>query len=167
MAIPMPGPYQVSQTIQEVKLAYFAGLFDGEGCIAAYMQKAQTRSGHRYPCASLRALVSMTDPRPLREFQKVFGGSLVSKAPKYQRKRVIWEWCLGSAAAGKFLRAIIPYLIVKKEQAELALELRERIDAYIYKTNGCYGNTPLTHLEIEARRKLVDSIKELKQRQVA
>lgn len=103
------------------ELVYLAGFFDGEGCI-----HIQTRRDGRW----LNLLVSIvqTNPRPLLLAHSEFGGSL-SKTDKSsgKSKKPIWRLCFAPKNAARFLRAVYPYLIVKKEEAEVALAFVDTI----------------------------------------
>ncbi len=107
-------------------IAYAAGLFDGEGCIS--LSKSHGRNGLT-PWYQLHVKVSMTDLSPLELLHDSFGGSVCTmNAPsrkltaKGNLKRVIYQWQLKQYEAGAFLEAVLPWLLVKSRQAQLALE---------------------------------------------
>lgn len=99
-------------------LAWAAGFFDGEGCIGIY-----NRGGNSY-CRNVT--VVNTDIRPLVKFRDMFGGSINSKRQHYNRGqyvcRGISELYIHVSQAEKMFRAILPYMVIKREQAELYLE---------------------------------------------
>jgi hypothetical protein len=72
-----------------------AGVFESEGCTAAYM----TKSGG----LSLRLIVSQRELSPLLEFQRLFGGSIIS------RPNGTSEWRLYGRASFPVARALIPF----------------------------------------------------------
>ena len=106
-------------------LAYAAGIIDGEGCIfiGRTWHKRDKRLTH-----VLQVKVSMIDREALLWLRQNFG---------YRRKVLIMEnrqtrgwnnvytWHLTGAGAEKFLRKILPYLKVKRQQAKVALRFRE------------------------------------------
>ena len=63
-----------SDVADQRKLAYFAGLFDGEGCIN--VSEVKPKPGRRSPTFQILAQVSMTDRRSLNLLLKSFGGTL-------------------------------------------------------------------------------------------
>jgi hypothetical protein len=147
------------------QIAYFAGLFDGEGCIAARLEKNYCRGGNTM--ARAKVTVAMTDPRPLRMLQDAFGGSLKSKPPKESHHKTKWTWWLGSAASRDFLEQLLPYLVVKKDEAILAIELHKRTTGYRQRNLGFrYGRAPLSQEEMSLRAGLVDQIKRLKHQEI-
>lgn len=99
----------------ETEVAYIAGLFDGEGCVSA--KKTQTNHGSRQ---TVSIQVDMTTPEPLYRCQRIFGGKVVPSQQRYGWS-TLYYWRLGSKKAEFFLRVIEPYLIIKREQANLAI----------------------------------------------
>lgn len=51
------------------------------------------------------------------------GGSLVQKTRSKANWKETWNWQLSGQNAADFLEALLPYLVIKKERAELALML--------------------------------------------
>lgn len=98
---------------EEVDYAYFAGLLDGEGWIGA----SKTPSGTIQP----RIQIGMTDYEVLVWCKDHFGGSIHVMKSRLAR-RDAWKWNMSSEAIRTFLPHVIPYLKVKKSQAELALD---------------------------------------------
>ena len=141
----------------DVELAYAAGLFDGEGCVACGFERGVQ--------ARVKAVVSLTDPRPLLRMQKLFGGSLRFVPPTKKNHRTKCCWELGSGATTLFLSAVLPYLIIKRDQALLAIELQTRIRATPKVSKGRAGVLPLTQEEWAARAAYINQIKTLKRRE--
>lgn len=100
-------------------VAWCAGLIDGEGCIGAYPTSA----------GRFRAVVrvTMTDLEPLNElWVRLRVGTIHNKTVRPPR-RPAWCYCIsdqGDAEAA--LRMLLPFLVVKRRQAELALQLLEQ-----------------------------------------
>lgn len=99
------------------KLAYLAGLIDGEGCIS-------TSCGTN---SSVRIAVSMCTPQGPQFMAEVFGGSIrlqaMSKSAFGRRPQYRWE--ARACKAEVVIRALLPYLREKREQAEVALIIRD------------------------------------------
>ena len=129
------------------RLAYFAGLFDGEGCVN--VSEVKPRPGKYSPTFQTLAQVSMTDRKSLDLLLSSFGGNvrLVTK----KGSRPIWVWRVYHKAAKRFLEAILPYLIVKKPQAELLIELEKGVW-------GRGGRKRLSDGEISRRRQIKDKV---------
>ena len=103
--------------ISTEELAYIAGFFDGEGCI--------TSGGRR---CSLAISASNTDKQPLEFIQRIFGGSIYECLPKKLKWSTVYNWRIGGAYALIVLESLLPYLIVKRRQALLGIELIKSSD---------------------------------------
>lgn len=137
--------------------AWAAGILDGEGCIQLISRKGRTGPrgvGRAGFC--LRVDVGNTDPRMLLKLKELFGGSAVSrrKTNRGYGTMPMWQWSLGCAQAEAMLRAVLPWLVVKKEQADLAIISRELVQPSRRKK--------LTAAELAERQALSDQIKRLK-----
>ncbi len=110
-------------TGRKCNVAYFAGLFDGEGSINII-----TPTGSRYAWA-LSCAVKMTNSRELMaEMKAAFGGNTGEKW-SYRRNgnKPQYYWQVRARLAGKFLAAVYPFLRVKKEEAEVAIRFQQTI----------------------------------------
>lgn len=111
--------------MNEVTAAYIAGIMDGEGCfyLERFASKRVTNTiGFQY---RIMATVTMCDKKTIdficHETGKEFR---IRKLPSGRTAYVI-DWRNSIAAA--FIRQILPYLLGKKEQAELCLYFNEKI----------------------------------------
>lgn len=95
-------------------LEYLAGFFDGEGYIGVVHESTNKRYG-------LRACVYNNVPLGPTMFAERFGGKIQQRK---QRGRLIesWYWLVQGRNAKKFLREIRPYLNLKAQEADLALQ---------------------------------------------
>lgn len=116
------------------------------------------------PRATFNVIVAMTDVRPLLWLDNHFRGSLRLTSRVKQNQKDIWTWTLGSKASAHFLTALLPYLQVKREEAELALKLYSRIGNGSHHCRGFIGSKPLSQEETALRLSLVTQIKALKRR---
>ena len=135
----------------ETDLAWAAGFVDGEGCISTPVRR-RDRNRRDY---SLSLYVGQVDPRPLQRLQGYFGGTVVSRA-SWGRGRPIFMWRVSGTTAEAALRTLLPHLMVKAEQARLALELRDLISSYPQKGRKGRSVDPVT---TAARMALVDAIR--------
>lgn len=90
---------------------YAAGFFDGEGCV--YIRDCK-------PGLKLGVTIVQNDTRPLVIMQARWGGGI---SHKKEGGSVLSLHCTKAAA---FLRDILPFLIVKKEVAQLGIAFQER-----------------------------------------
>lgn len=93
--------------------AYFAGFFDGEGCIDVHRAKklnSFNKIEHR-----LRVSIGQIEIKPLKKLKNLYGGNIY----KYKK---INKWSLHSKEAINFLKNIKPYLLVKRSQANAAIK---------------------------------------------
>jgi len=95
-------------------IEYAAGFFDGEGCVNC--------SSGRKNSPFIRILVVNTNLEVLKVFQNFWGGDINKNYKPKEHWKQAYTWRLSHKSALKFLSDILPYLIVKKEQAELAIK---------------------------------------------
>ena len=110
-------------------LAYFAGLFDGEGSVT--IDKAKVASGRRSPSYRAQITISNKNEGVLREIQKHYGGSILVKDPqRFPARRykhsAIYQFGLAARKAAKFLEDVLPFLRIKQQQAIIAIELQRK-----------------------------------------
>ena len=108
-------------------LAYTAGIFDGEGCIGIYRHKdKRLRKGFNYfLCVSIWS----TNQWLIQWLKMNYGGCTLLR-PKfseeaYTSKKPIWKWQLTARKAREFLELILPYLYLKRPEAELAISFQK------------------------------------------
>lgn len=108
-----------------LELPYVAGIFDGEGYITINKYRHPSGRHIRY---QLHVGIGMTDKPVIEAIAKQFGGMSTSyKSPKKVTHRRVFEWRVSSKSAVPFLKAVQPWLMVKKEQAKLVLEFQEHV----------------------------------------
>ena len=81
--------------------------------------------------------LSNTVPGVLYSIQEMFGGDIcVSNRKKATHHKTVWAWKVsGREVATRFLLAIEPYVIVKKEQVKLGLEYLETVGPMGHRIN--------------------------------
>ncbi|KKM04221.1 hypothetical protein LCGC14_1766470 [marine sediment metagenome] len=107
---------------KEIELSYYAGLFDGEGCIHI----ARIHTQKRKLTYQLVCRVSMYSLPVLEQLKTYFGGSIYCEKnhPISNKYGMLWSWSIFSKGAEAFLNQIKSYLRIKKPQAELALQFQ-------------------------------------------
>jgi hypothetical protein len=105
----------------DARVAYLAGIIDGEGTV--YAQKIRGRF-------NVRIYVVSTDVRLVRWLEQNFGGLVYHRnSPTHATWKTKWEWVVDKRETTRILELVLPYLIVKREQAELGIALRRDIEA--------------------------------------
>ena len=138
--------------------AYCAGLIDGEGCIS--MGTVKTKY-------TIFIAVVMTEEKAVRFLKKHYEGSLMKRQRKHYHKP-IWAWRVYARKAETCLRSIYPYLLVKKEQASVCLQMRDHLQEAGSLTRGPIGNRNVNKDEeiLAFRKKLKSRITELNRKGV-
>jgi|SRR5580692_2853114 hypothetical protein len=119
----------------QIDWARLAAFIDGEGTIVIkpYLVKY----------TQLFVRIANTDPRLPLWCRKCFDHGKVyasdSQSRKFPGRMRVYTWIVQSKKAELILRGCLPYFILKKEQAEIALAYRETF-------NHIKGNTPLQEL---------------------
>jgi hypothetical protein len=73
----------------------------------------------------LRIIASQVDIRPLLKLQQLFGGGIYPRTgDNNPRHAQSYEWTTSSRRASAALGSMLPYLTVKREVAELAIEFQ-------------------------------------------
>ena len=121
--------YQEDKT----KWSYLAALIDGEGCISIYRRlsdgekytrvhkvKANTNPYNQF---SMRISIANTNLTLMKWLITSFGGVYYLKREGNGKHKTSYEWRpKGRANVEKLLLGILPYMIMKTEQAKIALE---------------------------------------------
>ena len=110
--------------MEESKIAYLAGIIDGEGTIV--IAKGKIRKGRKNHLYSLRLQVGNSERRLIDWLQENFGGSVHILRKKKGKKRPAWQWVLGSQDTYKLLKEMKYYLVIKEEQADIGIKFYER-----------------------------------------
>lgn len=130
--------------------SYFAGIIDGEGSITVNLRRGTGRHSHHPPQHILRVSVGNTNEELIGWLTAEFGGYV--REIKYRQRvsgewRRCWEWSVCSRAAAEVLELAMPYLRVKRRQAEIGLALQAR------KTGA-----PITAEELRTRDELREAL---------
>jgi hypothetical protein len=130
----------------KIDLAYFAGLFDGEGCISAALLKDMS--------CRIQIRITMTDRPTIEWVGNTFGG-YISNLKKKAGCKPAYEWRALNQRAGFILKSALPFLKLKKEKAIKFIELTELIhsqtEARLHREKGrIRKNTAIELLEKSA-----------------
>jgi hypothetical protein len=101
--------------MKKTDIAYIAGFFDGEGCVRIARQKKSYR---------VRVGFTNNDLTLLTWVQSILGGRLYQKKRASVRHAQGWELLLTKNAEIELaLRHLLPFIKIKRKQAELSLSL--------------------------------------------
>lgn len=107
-----------SHIVGSTEAAYLAGIIDGEGSVSIIRYKVTHGRGQLF---SARVSISMQDEGVLRWLHELTGlGNL-----RFQQRGVknpIWQWQLTTRHAADLLKLALPFLRVKRTQAEKVIE---------------------------------------------
>lgn len=128
-------------------LLYAAGFFDGEGCPRISKKNRKGRSTiYEFDCC-----ITLTDKNVIDWFASTFGGSVYefpSKSRQDKGWKKTWQWSICANQANIFLKLILPYLKLKKEEAKICIKFQEhkvgnrfckRSQDYLKFENDCYS----------------------------
>ena len=120
--------------------AYLAGFLDGDGCIASNFERSNAKKSMSY---RVRIRISFTQITPRRAVLDTMRGWIESGVIADYEHNSMSEYVIrDQQAVGDLLQTLLPYLIVKKRHAELALEI----------------------LTLKEQRYSVDSLEQMKER---
>jgi len=116
----------------KLDIRYAAGLFDGEGWATICKQSIKGRIDPRY---QLVVGIGMVHKPIIESMKETFGGNVFAKntsPAQSERTRNGFTWRLSSQPAADFLKKILPHLIVKRDEAELAIEFQSHVRKHVY-----------------------------------
>jgi len=133
---------------------YIAGFFDGEGCIYAHT-------------TNLRVIITNTNKKMLEDISEYFGDGKLGENVRIKKRngegnrKQCYTLTFWNRRAERVLIELLPYLQIKRPEAELAIEfmgtMRRRGEG-----NGKFGNTKLSDEILNKRSELCLQIKQLK-----
>jgi hypothetical protein len=102
----------------ELSSQYAAGLFDGEGTILIAKSDRTKYRPNGTPLYNLRASLGSQNVVVLEMLQEKYGGWIY-------RRQGVHTWILTTKNAAAFLEDVIPYLVIKQEQAFIGLQFQK------------------------------------------
>jgi len=111
--------------MEETEIAYWAGLFDGEGFICLRYYK-----GKRIPRGiKLEGGIVNTKLEMLQEAQGLFGGNIsLMTGGIFHQNRPCYQLQFAAKQTYLFLKILYPYLRLKRVEADIAFGFQERKD---------------------------------------
>lgn len=116
------------------ELIYWSGLTDGEGTIT--ISRSLKKKRYKNPLYYLRLSISNTNKAIVEAFVQFFGFVKIFtvKSRYYKEKakkwKLVWNAVYYSVKAYNIIKQLLPYLRIKKRQAEIAIAFQEGKKAY-------------------------------------
>jgi hypothetical protein len=115
--------------VPDTVLAYFAGIVDGEGCVAVRSTKyKKRRTGEIVEFYHLEVVITNSNRALLDRIASYFGGHIHTRKKGKKHWKQVWSWHLGYRAGEQFLMRILPYLEIKKREAEISIACQRMND---------------------------------------
>ena len=102
---------------RKVDYIYLAGILDGEGCVTV-------GAGRRETCINYNPIVVVqnTSKQLIDWLHKTFGGQVYLSKKETSKTKTAWAWRITKKRSIEtLLLAVLPYILVKREQAKLLL----------------------------------------------
>jgi hypothetical protein len=110
--------------VSDIDCARLAAFIDGEGTIYINMPK-NTYGRAKGPQHRLCVLITNTDPRLMEWLKSTFDGCVYivrnTKSSNPLAKKVVMHWQVNERLAMHLLDRILPYMLLKRQQAEIGL----------------------------------------------
>ena len=121
-----------ARQMSPTEAAYLAGLVDGEGHVSIY-----GGYGKNDPHAYRVHLSIANTALPLLEWCILATnvGGLTKQGAPGPRQKQVYNWQTGAENAYAVLQQVRPYLVIKAERADLAMEFQERLRVPQYKAD--------------------------------
>ncbi len=141
------------KNLSETQKAYIAGFIDGEGCITISRNKSKSKAWEFdfHP----RILVTNSDIDVIFFLHDLTGIGCVYRYEKaWQSKwKPIHRWQISTNEAINLINAIMPYLHIKKEVAELVLSFPFHKYGGVSRTIELYKEQVLVHAKVTEKNK--------------
>jgi hypothetical protein len=109
----------------DTDIAYIAGIVDGEGCVRIKKTKAYKCQGRTTPGYHASIQIRMVNEEAIRFIAETMGGWYFRQKPSVKTGKPLYCWSMSDQKAEDALRLLLPFLRVKRRQAEAVIRLRE------------------------------------------
>jgi len=138
--------------IEPSELAYWGGFFDGEGSISIY--RYQNKSPyHVSPTYSVQMSLSQVNKQIVDLFSQRFKGTRAIRKHRIPNARTQYYWSARGRRAIAVIKELLPFLRLKRSQADLALEFHTR--------KGANPSRHLTEQELRLREEYYQRMHQL------
>jgi len=110
--------------ISKIKWAYVAAMVDAEGGVFLSRTTLHTSKGNPYYGYDLKVSIANISVRLMKWLVKHFGGEYRAKQQGRYGKHICYEWFVtgGYTKLEVFILGILPYMLIKRDQANVALQ---------------------------------------------
>jgi len=111
----------------KTELAYLAGVIDSDGTIGIKCNSYSMRviKDCSQPTYSERICIKQVEPMAIDLGHRLFGGYRFTEDPSAKRGKSLHGWQVTDKQAVALIKAVLPFLRIKRRQAEICLELRK------------------------------------------
>jgi len=144
------------------QMAYLAGIIDGEGSIYIGNFSSNPKTGSKYYQTNIE--VTNSDKSLMDWISEVFGGRITtyaaSQMPKNAR-RTYYRWIATGERVTHLVEILLPYLIAKKNQAEIMIKMRATYKPNYGVEKGVQGIAVLEKDLLDLRQSYFEQIRAL------
>ena len=112
---------KMSTQLNQLDIAYIAGLFDGEGSVD-YARRWEKRTKGKYKVWRIRCEVAMTDKYVLEWIRDILGVGTVRPKKVQKGMKPQWRWRCSFREAYEFAKLIWPHVQVKIHKIEQLID---------------------------------------------
>ena len=114
--------------MKDTDIAYFAGIIDGEGCVYVNVRKVGGKGRRKTPGFGVKLTISITDECLVNWFkEKCELTSIYYREKPGGNRKPKWQCTWNNSKAEKYLKLVLPHLVIKTQQAILGIELLEHL----------------------------------------
>ena len=149
------------------KIAYLAGAIDADGTLGIKKSTYAVRvtKDSKQPSYSERVALRQVGDVVPKLLKKNFGGSFYITKPSAKRGQHLFSWAVTDMKAASCIRALLPFLLIKKNQAKNCLALRSVKNrskkARVSKGRGHAGSSPRNQRHSDSMETLYQNAKHL------
>lgn len=150
--------------VSECQKAYTAGIVDGEGTLYIHRCTTAKHNKHGIPHYQSCVSVTSTDEILIDWLVNVWGGTKTIYKPSQiakNSKKTPYRWQCSGDRISFVCNNILPYLVIKKEQAKILLEFRNSITEGQKLNEGKRMNQSLPQEILDYREQLFQQLKTL------
>jgi len=136
------------------EIAYLAGIVDGEGSIYIGAFSSNPKTGAPHYQTNIE--VTNTDIGLIDWLVNVFGGrraSYTAKQTPKNSRRAVYRWMASGDRCTHLCEIMMPYLVIKKRQAEIMLQMRATFK-HTGAQKGRQGTPAVSQEILEIRKRL-------------
>lgn len=117
----------------ELSPQYVAGFFDGEGSVGIYFINTGKESGKVDIKFRVNTRITNTNQEVLQRIKAKYGGAIGSSRRNNSNSKWVYNLEFGREDSERLLIEILPYLIIKRERAKIAIEASQNIARHYWR----------------------------------